>query len=163
VLPIGIPAFVRHPGKMPYTSPVDVMLMYRRGGEVLLARRHNTGYADGLWNLPSGKLEEGEDVVSAIRREAREEIDVDLTGPELRDSAVVHWLSPEGNGRLGVVFSVEADPVAHGEPRNAEPEKCSDLAWFRFIDLPDDTVEYSVAGIRAHVGRRPVVTTGWKR
>lgn len=38
------------------------MLMLINGSQVLLALRENTGYADGLWNLPSGKLEDGEDV-----------------------------------------------------------------------------------------------------
>ena len=44
----------------------------------LLAQRLNTGYADSEWNLPSGKLEEGEDLVAAVIREASEEIDVEL-------------------------------------------------------------------------------------
>jgi 8-oxo-dGTP diphosphatase len=146
---------------MPYTSPVDVLLMYRRGGEVLLARREDTGYADGMWNLPSGKLEDGEDIVSALRREVREEIDIDLPARELGSAAVVHWRGPEGDGRVGVVFSVEADPPGHGQPRNAEPGKCSALSWFPCIDLPDNTVEYSLAGIRAHVGRRLLIRSGW--
>ncbi|MCA1702336.1 MAG: hypothetical protein LC808_03320 [Actinobacteria bacterium] len=42
------------------------------GPNVLLALRDGTGYADGQWNLPSGKLEIGEDGVSALVREAAE-------------------------------------------------------------------------------------------
>ncbi|MCA1675506.1 MAG: NUDIX domain-containing protein, partial [Actinobacteria bacterium] len=50
---------------MPYTSFVDVLLLLVREDHVLLAQRHNTGYADGQWNLPSGKLNEGEDLQAA--------------------------------------------------------------------------------------------------
>jgi len=32
---------------------VDVHLILRRGDDILLARRANTGYADGLFNAPS--------------------------------------------------------------------------------------------------------------
>ena len=63
---------------MPYTAIVDVMLTLERDGQVLLAERSGTGYADGWYNLPSGKLEEYEDVVAAIIREAWEEVGVTL-------------------------------------------------------------------------------------
>ncbi|HEY9410738.1 MAG TPA: hypothetical protein VIP77_14255 [Jiangellaceae bacterium] len=55
---------------LPYTSPVDVFLILTRGDDVLLALRKDTGYADGLWNLPSGKLEAGEPVTSSMCRAA---------------------------------------------------------------------------------------------
>ena len=144
-----------------YASPVDVLLAYRRGGHVLLARREGTGYADDLWNLPSGKLEEGEDVASAMRREAREELGIALARHDLRNTSLVHWRSPEGQGRVGVVFDVTADPHRHGVPRNAEPAKCGGIDWFPFADLPPDTVDYSVACLRALIGRRTLVTAGW--
>jgi hypothetical protein len=34
---------------VPYTSIVDVLLILVRDGHVLLAQRHNTGYADGAY------------------------------------------------------------------------------------------------------------------
>jgi hypothetical protein len=40
---------------------VDVMLILERNGHVLLAERSGTGYADGAFNLPSGKLDPHED------------------------------------------------------------------------------------------------------
>jgi len=48
--------------------PVDVLLLLVDGDHVLMALREGTGYADGQWNLPSGKLELHEDAVSAIIR-----------------------------------------------------------------------------------------------
>lgn len=64
----------------PPTHPVAVLLVLADGGRVLLVLREGTGYADGMWNLPSGKLEPGEDVLTVVIRETREEIGFTLTG-----------------------------------------------------------------------------------
>lgn len=115
---------------MPYTSVVDVLV---RDEHVLLAQRHNTGYADGQWNLPSGKLEDGEDVVAAVIREAREEIAIDLDRGDLDVATSVHCRNPEGQGRVGFFFHARQ---WRGEPRNAEPHKCSQIEWFPLDQLP---------------------------
>ncbi|WP_091450420.1 NUDIX hydrolase [Actinokineospora iranica] len=129
---------------MPYTSFVDVLLLLVRDGHVLLARRHNTGYADGQWNLPSGKLEEGEDVVAAVIREAREEVAIDLDRGDLDMATSVHCRNPEGEARVGFFFHARQ---WRGEPGNAEPHKCSRIEWFPVDRLPADTVPYTRAGV----------------
>ena len=148
----------------PYTTPVDVLLLYTRGDEVLLALRRNTGYADEHWNLPSGKLEAGETVQQAMSREAREELGISLGLDDLQPVHVVHWLSPEGQGRLGIAFHVQADPARHGPAHNAEPHKCAELRWSRPDDLPSPTVQYSQAAVEALQQQRLVLTAGpWPR
>jgi len=101
--------------------PVDVLLLLTGADRVLLALRAGTGYADGQWNLPSGKLELGEDALSAVIREAREEIWVQLATDEPRMAAVVHHRNAAGLARVGLIFAVAYDPGRHGEPVNAEP------------------------------------------
>jgi A/G-specific adenine glycosylase len=50
----------------------------RRGGDVLIAQRPQDGLLGGLWEFPGGKVEQGEDLVTGLRREIREELDVEI-------------------------------------------------------------------------------------
>ncbi|MFB7716357.1 NUDIX domain-containing protein [Nocardia sp. NPDC056100] len=143
---------------MPYTSYVDVLLILTRGNEVLLARRANTGYSDGLWNLPSGKLESGEDLEAGMIREAAEEIGIGLRRKDIRMAAAVHYLPPDGQARVGFFF--HADRWS-GEPFNAEPDKCSDLRWFGFDEIPPDTVPYTNAGLDLFRRGEHFSVSGW--
>ncbi|WEH42601.1 trifunctional class I SAM-dependent methyltransferase/NUDIX hydrolase/VOC family protein [Streptomyces sp. AM 2-1-1] len=128
-----------------HTEVVDVHLILRQGPRVLLARRAGTGYADGLLHLPSGHLEDGEDVREAIVREAAEEIGVTLQPEELRVALVMHHRGPGGSPRTGWFFEAEYD--SERAPYNAEPAKCSELDWFPLDALPEDMVAYCRAGL----------------
>ncbi|GAA0474446.1 methyltransferase domain-containing protein [Streptomyces olivaceiscleroticus] len=142
-------ALVVHPAPPArHTEVIDVHLILRRGDEVLLARRANTGYADGLLHAPSGHAEDGEDVREAMIREAGEELGLRLGPSDLRVALVMQHRSPEGRPRIGWFF--EARYGAGGEPANREPEKCSELDWFPLDALPDDMVAYCRAGLDAY-------------
>ncbi|MGW5863998.1 methyltransferase domain-containing protein [Streptomyces sp. NPDC055239] len=140
-LPELLPAPRRH------KEVVDVHLILRRGDEVLLARRANTGFGDGLLNVPSGHVEPGEDVRTAVIREAREEIGLDLTSDDVSAELVLQHRGPGGEPRIGWFF--EATYGTGGEPFNAEPHKCDELSWHRASTLPDDMVAYCRAALEA--------------
>ncbi|MFD5786404.1 trifunctional class I SAM-dependent methyltransferase/NUDIX hydrolase/VOC family protein [Streptomyces sp. NPDC087866] len=128
-----------------HTEVVDVHLILRRDGDVLLARRAGTGYADGLLHAPSGHVEDGEDVRQALIREAAEEIGLDLGPEELRVALVMQHRGPGGNPRTGWFFEAAYDRTR--PPYNREPDKCSELAWYALDALPDDMVAYCRAGL----------------
>ncbi|HZM76866.1 MAG TPA: NUDIX domain-containing protein [Candidatus Limnocylindrales bacterium] len=132
---------------MPYASIVDVLLLLTRDDHVLLALREGTGYADGWYNLPSGKLEAGESLIDAVVREAREEIGIRLDPAELRHAVTVQCRNPEGERRIGILFTIESDPARQGEPFNAEPHKCGKVEWFPLDMLPHNTVPYTASGV----------------
>jgi 8-oxo-dGTP diphosphatase len=67
---------------------LDVLLLLTRHDQVLLALRQGTGFADGRWNVPSGKAEPGESAVAAV---IREEIGVRLSEDELSFAATVPY------------------------------------------------------------------------
>lgn len=50
----------------------------QRDGQVLIAQRPADGLLGGMWEFPGGKVEPGEDLVSGLKREIREELDVDI-------------------------------------------------------------------------------------
>lgn len=135
------------PAARRHKEVVDVHLILRRGDEVLLARRAGTGYGDGLYNLPSGHVEPGEDVRTAVIREAREEIGLALTPGDVSAELVLQHRGPGEEARIGWFF--EAAYGAGGEPFNAEPEKCTELSWYAATALPDDMVAYCRAALDA--------------
>lgn len=55
-----------------------------RDGRVLLTRRLQGTHLEGYWEFPGGKCEAGESLEACLRRELREELDVDaIIGGEL--------------------------------------------------------------------------------
>jgi 8-oxo-dGTP diphosphatase len=55
-----------------------------RDGRVLLTRRLQGTHLEGYWEFPGGKCEPGESLEACLRRELREELDVDaIIGGEL--------------------------------------------------------------------------------
>ncbi|SDT29851.1 NUDIX domain-containing protein [Actinoplanes derwentensis] len=143
------------------SHPVDVLLILADGDQVLLGLRSGTGFADGQWNLPSGKLEPGEDVVSAVRRETLEEIGVRLGPSEPRLVTTIHHRTPSGHTRIGLTFAVPFAPARHGTPFNAEPHKCAEIAWFPWDDLPPTTYPSSAASVAAWRSGEPLRLSGF--
>jgi 8-oxo-dGTP diphosphatase len=138
---------------------VDVHVMLVDGGRVLLSRRRDRNpLFDGLWHLPSGKLDAGESVLDAAVREADEEVGVLIDPADLRH---VHTIHVNGSGpepRLGLFF--EARRWA-GVPVNREPDKCAGVAWFSLGDLPRRIIDYPAAGIGAYRDGLSFSTRGW--
>jgi 8-oxo-dGTP diphosphatase len=143
------------------THPVDVFVLLIDGGRVLLNLRAGTGYADGQWVAASGKLEPGEDAVTAVRREAAEEIGVHFDGDEPQFAAVVHHRNPE-HCRVGLVFTATFDASRHGKPVNREPHKCAELRWFPLDALPANTYPSTVAVITAWRSATQLYLSGWQ-
>ncbi|SDM96798.1 mutator mutT protein [Lentzea albidocapillata subsp. violacea] len=138
---------------------IDVHVLLVRDGEVLLSRRRDADPRfDGLWHLPSGKLDAGESVLGGAVREAAEEVGVVIERGDLRH---VHTFHANGSGvepRLGLFFEVRR---WSGEPVNREPEKCSELRWFGLDALPEDTLSYPAAGITGYLAGESFGLLGW--
>lgn len=138
---------------------IDVHVILADQSSVLLSqRRDRNPDFDGLWHLPSGKLDAGESLVDAAAREAEEEVGVLLDPHELRH---VHTLHVNGSGpepRLGVFFEAKR---WIGDPVNREPEKCSAVCWFPLNDLPANLIAYPAAGIDAYRSGQAFGTLGW--
>ncbi|WP_308312441.1 NUDIX domain-containing protein [Streptomyces sp. ISL-11] len=142
-----------------YRSVVDVMvLLHRTDGRVLLLRRAGAVYAAGLLAPPGGHLEDGETVVAGALREVDEEVGVTIAPADLEFCHLVHHRSPEGEARLGLVFTAQR---WSGEPRNREPGKCSALVWANPSQPPPDCVPYTAAVLDRFCSGALLSTHGW--
>jgi 8-oxo-dGTP diphosphatase len=113
-----------------------ICVIERTDGALLLVRHSYRG----AWGFPGGLLRRGEDVADGARREALEEVslDIELVG----EPAVVVDPAP---GRVDVVFrcrpaaGADLDAVAPNSPEIEE------LAWYRPEELPELQPEASTA------------------
>ena len=109
-----------HDPTEPPPRKVVVAAVIERDGLFLAARRTEPEEFRGMWELPGGKVEPGEDDVTALVRECREELGVEIevggrVGPE--------YLTP--NGKM-VVRTYRAVLIS-GEP--APIEDHDELCW----------------------------------
>jgi 8-oxo-dGTP diphosphatase len=115
-----------------------VYVLFRRGNEILLTRRANTGYRDGYYSLPAGHLDGGEPAIIAAIREVKEEVGVDIKPEDLKFIHVQHRVAEErDHERMNLFFETR---TWRGEIINAEPHKCDDIRWVPLDALPDNVV-----------------------
>jgi 8-oxo-dGTP diphosphatase len=116
-----------------------VYLILLKENKVLLQRRYNTGWADGLYTLLSGHVDSGEIPSEAMLREANEEGNITIETEHLQFSQTVYRSIPEG--RTYVDFFFVSD-TWEGEPKILETDKADDLAWFPLTELPENILDF---------------------
>lgn len=128
-----------------------------KDNNILLSRRYQTGYKDGMYSLPAGHIEDNERMSDGTRREIAEEIGLAFSRHDLKLVHVMH--RKEDDIRMDFFFVVED---WKGEPENKEPEKCDDLSWFPMNKLPNNTIPYIAAAIEAYQRGEFYSEFGWE-
>jgi 8-oxo-dGTP diphosphatase len=106
-----------------------------RDGRVLASRRTEPPRLAGLWEFPGGKVEPGEDDVSALVRELREELRVEVeVGERLGDDLPIGATAVL---RVYVCRLLAGEPalVDHDEHRWLGADDLLDVPWIP-VDLP---------------------------
>jgi mutator protein MutT len=153
--------------------------VFVRGGRLLLARRPAGRPWAGLWELPGGKVEDGETPEDALVREWREEMDVTPVGltpwrfetnAEAAPGGSTQHVTLlflrigglEGVPRAATVDAVRFSPAAEARLLPMPPLDASALAWLMaegggaFADTESDEGRDLV---RARVSRSPFIET----
>jgi len=112
-------------------------LVLLRGEKILLLRRFNTGFGDGDYSVVAGHIEHGESALDAMRREAREEANIDVRAEDLDFTHIMFRRRADGAVKVDFFFKCS---TWTGHIENAEPDKCDDLEWFSLRDLPGNMV-----------------------
>lgn len=60
------------------TIKVVVGVLHNKNGQFLIAKRQNHQFMGEFWEFPGGKIEPGESAESAIKRELKEELNIDI-------------------------------------------------------------------------------------
>jgi len=96
------------------------------GPPFLLSRRLPDAHLAGYWEFPGGKLEEGEDPVSALKRELREELGIEVSVGNIY--AVGHHVYET---KTVILLVYEATLIA-GQPTCKE---VAEIRWFKPSEL----------------------------
>lgn len=104
------------------TKPVDVAvgILMKPNGDVLLAQRPEGKPYSGYWEFPGGKVEAGEAIVDALKREFVEELGVQVLSAE--PWCGVEYVYPHAHVRLHFYISRSWK----GEPQSLEGQA---FAW----------------------------------
>lgn len=120
---------------------LGVMVIMVKDNQVLLGKRINS-YAEGMFGVSGGRVDDQESVEVCMRRELKEEVGVEPV--EFRLTGVVkEWQKTEF-----FVHFVFVCTEWQGEIGVCEPEKCEGWQWFKLDDLPEKIVSGHKAGLR---------------
>jgi 8-oxo-dGTP diphosphatase len=94
-------------------------------GQILICQRKRAGAFPLQWEFPGGKVEPGEDAQSCLRRELREELDIEVEiGPELSafqytypNGFQVHLVFFKVNAYTGAMVNQAFEQILWVEPR----------------------------------------------
>ena len=113
----------------------SVGLILLKENKVLLMKRQNTGYMDGMYALVSGHIENGESLKQGMIREAKEEVNIDIDENDLDYTCVIR----RGDNCNYFNFYLKTDKYS-GTIENMECEKCEELKWFDINSLPENMI-----------------------
>jgi 8-oxo-dGTP diphosphatase len=126
---------------------VDIHLLLVTEGDLLLGRRANTGYGDGAYEPPSGRLAERETLVEAAVRVAADQTGIALAPADVSLAHVLHDVS--GTGRMAFFLTADGwSGEACQSPKPAAVGSYSDFGWYPLTELPANMIDRARVAVR---------------
>ncbi len=108
------------------------LIVNNKNETLLMKRGKGSRNEEGVWSEPGGAVDFGEKIQDAIKREIKEELDIEV---EICDFlAVIDHIILEENQHW--VTTSYLAKIIKGEPKNLEPHKCSEIRWFSLDNPP---------------------------
>jgi len=127
-----------------FMLPPFISVILKKENQILLVKRKKAKYYSGYFVFPGGKVDQGETVFSAAKRELEEELGISLDVQSSRIIHVCHF--KRENGFEGLDFYVLATEW-RGEIKNLEPEKHEEIKWFEINNLPENIADNHKNGL----------------
>lgn len=89
--------------------------------------------------LPGGHTEKNEEIKEAMRREAKEEIGIDIKSEDLILYKVLNRKINEDVEYIDFIFKTKKWTR---EIKNCEIDKCEEIVWFDKNEIPENTIEF---------------------
>ena len=103
-----------------------------RDGKIFIAKRQMVGDMGGRWEFPGGKIEDGEDLQTAVVREMQEEFGVTVTvGRKITSGSFTHKGKPCTLDVLEVTFPHD------GLEKRFELTEHTDYKWADIASIPE--------------------------
>ncbi len=112
---------------------VSIILVNKKKN-ILLGLRKN-GHGSNTWGMPGGHLEYGESFSDCAKREAIEELGIDIQCHNSPFHVTNDYFRIE-NKHYITVFILST--YKKGIIKNMEPEKCTEWKWFNYNKLPQN-------------------------
>lgn len=136
------------------TSGIDYIgvgcgaLIINDKNETLLIKRGDKSRNEvGFWGKPGGAVEFGEKVEDAVKRELKEELNIDIEIIKFL-SYTDHIIKSENQHWLVINYIAK---IIGGELKNMEPEKIDEIGWFKFDNLPEKLNQTAVEPIEEYL------------
>lgn len=111
------------------------LLLINNKNEILMMRRCNTGYMDGMYGFVSGHLEKEESLKQAMAREALEEVGIKIKEEDLE---IICMIRRSDNDNY-INYFLKCNNF-EGIPTIMEKDKCDELRWIDINNIPNNTI-----------------------
>jgi len=111
---------------------VTVNALVEKDGRVLFMKRSDGFFKGGYWVLPAGHVDGNEPAKQAMIRELKEELGIDVKEENVVFHHVMHSIA-KSLERIDFFFRITD---FDGELVNKEPDKCDELVFFDYSNLP---------------------------
>lgn len=145
-----------------YENPSAVYaLMFDETKEhILVHKRMNTGKRDGYYDVAaSGHVDANEAMTTALVRELREEIGVEVKEIDLTFAVMMHQRYESAN--LTYYNGYFVVNKYQGEPTVREPHKSAGLKWVPIDNLPDNFIPDRKLALESYLKGIPYIENGW--